>query len=63
MSQTNEALKVKLAQACQVLFMEGLAEDTTRGHITAKGEDGTIYIKPWGEGGVVIQITFSGKYT
>lgn len=49
-SQTNEELKVKLAQAYQVLFMEGLAEDTTRGHITAKGEDGTIYIKPWGVG-------------
>ena len=50
MSQTNEALKVKLAQAYGILFREGLADDTTRGHITAKAEDGTIYIKPWGVG-------------
>ena len=50
MSQTNEALKVKLAQAYRILFREGLADDTTRGHITAKAEDGTIYIKPWGVG-------------
>jgi ribulose-5-phosphate 4-epimerase/fuculose-1-phosphate aldolase len=30
--------------------MEGMAEDTTRGHMTAKADDGTIYIKPWGVG-------------
>jgi len=49
-SQGNEKLRVTLAQAYQVLFMEGLAEDTTRGHITAKAADGIIYVKPWGVG-------------
>jgi len=42
-----EALKRKLAQAYRVLHMEGLAEDTIRGHITVKSYDGRIYIKPW----------------
>jgi L-fuculose-phosphate aldolase len=41
------ALKRKVAQAYQVLHMEGLAEDTIRGHITAKSYDGRIFIKPW----------------
>jgi len=48
--QVNEELKIKLAQAYRILFMEGMAEDTTRGHMTAKADDGTIYIKPWGVG-------------
>jgi L-fuculose-phosphate aldolase len=30
--------------------MEGLAEDASRGHITARSEDGRVYIKPWGVG-------------
>jgi len=30
--------------------MEGLAEDASRGHITARKEDGRVYIKPWGVG-------------
>jgi L-ribulose-5-phosphate 4-epimerase len=46
----NEELKAKLAQAYRILYMEGMAEDTTRGHISAKADDGTIYIKPWGIG-------------
>jgi L-fuculose-phosphate aldolase len=46
----NEELKNKLEQAYKILYMEGLAEDTTRGHATAKGEDQRIYIKPWGMG-------------
>lgn len=46
----NEELKIKLEQAYKILYMEGLAEDTTRGHITAKTEDNRIYIKPWGMG-------------
>ena len=46
----NEALKRKLAQAYHVLHMEGLAEDTIRGHITARSNDNRIYIKPWALG-------------
>jgi L-fuculose-phosphate aldolase len=46
----NKELKTKLAQAYRVLYREGMAEDTTRGHISAKADDGTIYIKPWGIG-------------
>jgi L-fuculose-phosphate aldolase len=46
----NEELKVRLEQAHRILYMEGLAEDASRGHITVKGEDGWIYIKPWGVG-------------
>lgn len=46
----HNALKRKLAQAYQVLHMEGLAEDTIRGHITARNEDNRIYIKPWALG-------------
>jgi L-fuculose-phosphate aldolase len=42
-----EALKKKLAQAYHMLHMEGLAEDTIRGHVTARSEDNRIYIKPW----------------
>ena len=43
----HNALKRKLAQAYHVLHMEGLAEDTIRGHITARNEGNRIYIKPW----------------
>ena len=43
----HEALKAKLEQAYQVLHQEGLAEDTIRGHITARSDDNRIYIKPW----------------
>jgi L-fuculose-phosphate aldolase len=43
----HEALRAKLEQAYQVLHQEGLAEDTIRGHITARSEDNRIYIKPW----------------
>ena len=46
----NEDLRLKLEQAHRILYMEGLAEDTSRGHITVKSEDGRIYIKPWGVG-------------
>lgn len=46
----NEELRIKLEQAHRILFMEGLAEDASRGHITTKSEDGRIYIKPWGMG-------------
>lgn len=46
----NEELRIKLEQAHRILHMEGLAEDTSRGHITVKNEDGRIYIKPWGVG-------------
>jgi L-fuculose-phosphate aldolase len=43
----HNALKRKLAQAYHILHMEGLAEDTIRGHITARSDDSRIYIKPW----------------
>ena len=43
----HEALRAKLKQAYQVLHQEGLAEDTIRGHVTARSEDNRIYIKPW----------------
>ncbi len=46
----DEALRFKLEQAHRIAHMEGLAEDASRGHITAKGKDGRIYIKPWGVG-------------
>jgi ribulose-5-phosphate 4-epimerase/fuculose-1-phosphate aldolase len=49
-NDVNKDLKVTLAQAYGILFMEGMAEDTTRGHITAKTADGTVYVKPWGMG-------------
>ena len=44
----NQALRVKLEQAHRILSMEGLAEDATHGHITARSEDGLFYIKPQG---------------
>jgi ribulose-5-phosphate 4-epimerase/fuculose-1-phosphate aldolase len=44
----NQALRVTLEQAYRILSMEGLAEDSTRGHVTARGEDGLFYIKPHG---------------
>jgi len=43
----DEDLKKKLAEAYRILHMEGLAEDTIRGHITARTEDNRVYIKPW----------------
>jgi ribulose-5-phosphate 4-epimerase/fuculose-1-phosphate aldolase len=47
-SMRNEALRIKLEQGHRILRMEGLAEDSTRGHLTARSEDGLFYIKPWG---------------
>ena len=46
----NEELRKKLEYAHRILHMEGLAEDSSRGHITARGSDGRFYIKPWGVG-------------
>ena len=46
----NQKLRSKLEEAHRILHIEGLAEDASRGHITAKSEDGRIYIKPWGVG-------------
>jgi L-fuculose-phosphate aldolase len=46
----TEVLKKKLEYAHRILHMEGLAEDSSRGHITARGSDGRFYIKPWGVG-------------
>lgn len=46
----NQELRNKLEQAHRILHMEGLAEDASRGHITARTKDGRIYIKPWGIG-------------
>jgi L-fuculose-phosphate aldolase len=46
----NEELKNRLEKAYKILHMEGLAEDTSRGHITLRTEDNKIYIKPWGIG-------------
>ena len=46
----NERLRVALEQAHKILHMEGLAEDSSRGHVTARSEDSLVYIKPWGVG-------------
>ncbi len=46
----NEGLRKKLEQAHRIAHMEGLAEDASRGHITARSDDGRVYIKPWGVG-------------
>ena len=46
----NEEAKTRLARAHRILYMEGLAEDTYRGHITFKTEAGIVYIKPWAKG-------------
>lgn len=46
----NDELRFKLEQAHRIAHMEGLAEDASRGHITARKEDGRVYIKPWGVG-------------
>ena len=43
----NQALRVKLEQAHRILHMEGLAVDYTRGHISARSEDGLFYMKPY----------------
>ena len=42
---TNEALKIKPEKACRILHMEGLAEDTTRGHVGIRDEENRLYIK------------------
>jgi L-fuculose-phosphate aldolase len=46
----DEALRVRVEQAHRILHMEGLAEDSSRGHVTARSQDGLAYIKPWGIG-------------
>jgi len=46
----NRNLRYQLEQAHRILHMEGLAEDSSRGHVTARGEDGLVFIKPWGMG-------------
>ena len=46
----HEALKKKLEEAYHVLHMEGLAEDTIRGHVTARTDDNRVYVKPWSLG-------------
>ncbi|MFB3884263.1 MAG: class II aldolase/adducin family protein [Thermodesulfobacteriota bacterium] len=46
----DEELKIRLEKAYKILSMEGLAEDTSRGHITLRTGDNRIYIKPWGIG-------------
>jgi L-fuculose-phosphate aldolase len=46
----HDELRFRLEQAHRIAHMEGLAEDASRGHITAKSADGRIYIKPWGVG-------------
>ena len=43
-------LRTDLEKAHKILYMEGLAEDTARGHITLRSEDDRVYIKPWGIG-------------
>ena len=47
---SSAALRARLEQAHRILFMEGLAVDSSRGHISARDEHGLIYIKPWGIG-------------
>ena len=46
----HEALRTKLEQAYHIVQMEGLAEDTIRGHVTVRSDDNRIYIKPWSMG-------------
>jgi L-fuculose-phosphate aldolase len=46
----KEPLKSKLVKAHRILHMEGLAEDTSRGHVTLRDEKDRIYIKRWGIG-------------
>jgi L-fuculose-phosphate aldolase len=46
----DKELRIKLEQAHRILHMEGLAEDSSRGHVTARSKDGLVYIKPWGMG-------------
>jgi L-fuculose-phosphate aldolase len=43
-------LKKRLEQAYRILHMEGLAEDTIRGHVTVRSVDDRVYIKPWAMG-------------
>jgi ribulose-5-phosphate 4-epimerase/fuculose-1-phosphate aldolase len=43
----HEALKKSLVQAHRIAHLEGLAEDTIRGHITLRSDDDRVYIKPW----------------
>jgi ribulose-5-phosphate 4-epimerase/fuculose-1-phosphate aldolase len=46
----NDEAKARLAQGHQILHMEGLAEDTYRGHITLKTESEIIYTERWAVG-------------
>ena len=46
----HEELKADLSKAHHILHMEGLAEDTYRGHVTARTDDGHVYIKAWAVG-------------
>jgi ribulose-5-phosphate 4-epimerase/fuculose-1-phosphate aldolase len=48
--QNYQKIKKKLAQACRILYMEGLS-DYNLGHISSRipGED-RVYIKPQGLG-------------
>jgi len=43
-------IKEKLRQAHRIIYMEGLAEDASRGHISVRDEEGHIYVKRWGVG-------------
>ncbi len=46
----EETVKERIEKAYKILYMEGLAEDTFRGHITARTSPEGIYIKTWGKG-------------
>ena len=41
-------LKSSLVRAYKILHMEGMAEDTIRGHVSLRSADGNVYIKAWG---------------
>ena len=46
----REALRQRLEKAYRILHVEGLAEDTSRGHISLRDEKNRIYLKRWGIG-------------
>ncbi len=46
----KEEAKTELAKAHRILHMEGLVEDTYRGHITLRTGEGIVYIKAWAKG-------------
>lgn len=51
MKDEASSLKRKLACAYQILYLEGIAEEDTLGHVSALVPDGSkIYVKPWGFG-------------